>query len=265
MKVGEIMTKEVIYVSKNEDLYHVLSLMEKHNITKLPVVDDGKIVGIVTDNKIADKLGSIRSRGVPAARMHASTVMEKKFDSVSPDTEIVDILKTVGEPGPTMLPVVVGDTLVGVITKADLLPLIKSEESIKKIMTTNVTTAHPEDRVIHARRLMLDNDIARLPVVENGKVIGIISDKEIAFAFATLKRSVSLGQQQNRLRNLLVRDIMKSPAIVARDNISIKDAAHIMMEHEIGCLPIVGRNNKLKGIVTRTDLLKHLLEELKQR
>ena len=265
MKVKEIMTKEVIYVNKNEDLYHVLSLMERHNITKLPVLDNGKIVGIVTDNKIADKLGSIRSRGVPAARMHASSVMEKEFDAISPDTEIIDILKSVGEPGPTMLPVVIDNMLVGVVTKADLLPLVEGEENIKEIMTTNVIAAHPEDRVIHARRLMLDNDIARLPVTDNGKVVGIISDKEIAFAFASIKKSVSLGQQQNRIRNLLVKDIMKSPAITARDNISIKDAAEIMIKHEIGCIPIVGGDNKIKGIVTRTDLLRYLLKKLKER
>ena len=262
MKVGEIMAKEVIYVSKSDDLSHILDLMDKHNITKLPVLDNGRLVGIVTDNKIADKLGSIRSKGVPASKMHASTVMEKNFETISPDTDIIDILKTVGEPGPTMLPVVMGDELVGVVTKADLLPLVKSEENIKKIMITPVITVKPDDRVIHARRLLIDHNIARLPVVEEGKVVGIIADREIAFAFATLRKSISLGHQQNRLRNLLVKDIMRSPAITARDNITIRDAAELMIKHEIGCLPIVGGNNKIKGIVTRTDLLKHLLKEL---
>lgn len=264
MKVGEIMTKEVICVSKNDDLSYVMSLMEKHNITKLPVVDNGRIMGIVTDNKIADKLGRIRSRGVPPARMHASTVMEKKFDKISPDMDLVEILKTVGEPGPTMLPVLVGENLVGVVTKADVLPLVKSEEDIKEIMSTNVITVKPEERVIHARRLMIDNNIARLPVVEDRKVVGMVSDKEIAFAFANLKKNVSLRHQNNRIRNMIVRDIMKSPAITARDNISIKECAGIMIENEIGCLPIVGGDGKIKGIVTRTDLLKHLLKELEE-
>jgi len=264
MKVREIMTKDVVYVNKNDDLEHVLYLMEKYNITKLPVVDDGKVVGIVTDNKIADKLGSIRSKGVLASHMYSSTVMEKEFETVSPDTDIMEILKTVGEPGPTMLPVVVNEHLVGVVTKADLLPLVKSNENIKEIMTTHVITTKPEDRVIHARRLMIDNDIARLPVVENGEVVGIISDSEIAFTFATLKKGISLGHQHHRLKNLLVKDIMRSPAITARDTISIKEAAEIMMEHDIGCIPILGGDNKIRGIVTRTDLLKHLLKELQQ-
>ncbi len=262
MKIKDVMTKEVIYVSKNDDLYHVLTLMEKHNITKLPVLDDGKITGIVTDNKIAEKLGSFRSRGVPASRMHASTVMEKKFEKISPEMNVEEILKSVGEPGPTMLPVVVGDSLVGVVTKADLLPLIKSEESVKKIMSSNVITVKPEERVVHARRLMIENDIARIPVVEDGKVVGIISDKEIAFAFASIKKSFPRGKQQNQLRNLLVKDIMKTNVITANDDISIKEAAEIMMENEVGCLPIVKSDGKIEGIVTRTDLLHHLLKEL---
>ncbi|MCD6572697.1 MAG: CBS domain-containing protein, partial [Thermoplasmata archaeon] len=217
MKVKDVMTKEVIYVNKNDDLRYVIDLMEKHNITKLPVVDDGKVVGIATDNKIADKIGSIRSKGVPAARLHASSVMEKEFETISPDTSIEDILATVGMPGPTMLPVVVDGTLVGVVTKADLLPLVKGEEKIASIMTTPVITVKPDDRVVHARRLLLENDIARLPVIADGKVVGIISDKEIAFAFAALKRSFSLGRQQHQLKMLLVKDVMKTPAITARD------------------------------------------------
>ncbi len=258
MKVKDVMTKEVIYVSKNDDLRYVIDLMEKHNITKLPVLDDDKVVGIVTDNKIADKLGSIRSKGVPAARLHASTVMEKEFETVSPDTPIEDILATVGMPGPTMLPVVVNGTLVGVVTKADLLPLVKGKEKIASIMTTPVITVKPDDRVVHARRLLLEQDIARLPVIEDGKVVGIISDKEIAFAFAALKRSFSLGKQQHQLKMLLVKDVMTSPAITAREDISIEEAAKIMIENEVGCLPIIGGDEKIKGIVTRTDLLHHL-------
>ena len=263
MKVKDVMTKEVIYVSKNDDLRHVIDLMEKHNITKLPVLDDGKIVGIVTDNKIADKLGSIRSRGIPAARLHASSVMEKDFDVVSPETEVDEILATVGEPGPTMLPVAVDGTLIGVITKADLLPFVKGEESVATIMTTPVITVRPDDRVVHARRLMMENEIARLPVVEDGKVVGIISDKEIAFAFAALKRSFSLGQQQHQLKMLLVKDVMTTPVITAKEDISIEEAAKIMMEKEIGCLPIVGGDGKIKGIVTRTDLLHYLRDHSK--
>ncbi|KAA0002789.1 MAG: CBS domain-containing protein [Thermoplasmata archaeon] len=258
MKVKEIMTKEVICVSKNEDLRHVMDLMEKNNITKIPVVEDGKVIGVVTDNKMADKFGSVKSKGVPVERMHASTIMERNFIAINPETDLKEILTTVGKPGLTMLLVIENDKLVGVVTKADLLPLVKGCKKVKEVMTQEVFTVRPYERVIHARRIMLDNNIARIPVVDEGKVIGMLSDKEIAFAFAEVKKSFPLGHQHHHVRELLVEDVMKIPAITIKEDESIEDATKKMMEYEIGCLPVVDDEGKLKGIITRTDLVKLL-------
>ncbi|RLF63729.1 MAG: hypothetical protein DRN31_01815 [Thermoplasmata archaeon] len=262
MKITEIMTKEVITVSKNDDLKYVMDLMEKHNISKIPVMDDGKLVGIVTDTTIADKLGSMKNRGVPASRMHASTVMDKNFEAIYPEMDVKEILQTVGKPGLTMLPVIGNDVLVGVVTKADLLPFVKGNKKVREIMTTNVYHVRPDDRVIHARRILFDNDIARLPVVEDGKVVGMLSDKEISFAFSDIKKSYSLGQQNHHIRELLVKDVMKTPAIVSDGDITVEEAAKIMMENEIGCIPIVNKDEKIEGIVTRTDLVRLLTDIL---
>ncbi|MEA2055078.1 MAG: CBS domain-containing protein [Candidatus Thermoplasmatota archaeon] len=262
MKIKEIMTKEFICVNKNEDLKHVMDLMKKHNISKIPVMDGEKLVGIVTDNKIADKLGSLRSRGIPPSRMHASSVMDKKFEAIYPEMDVKEILATVGKPGLTMLPVVENGLLVGVVTKADLLPFVKGNEKVKEIMSTDVYSVKPDDRVIHARRILFNNDIARLPVVDDGKVVGILSDEEIAFALSELKKVHSLGHQNHRIRKIIVRDVMKTPAIIVNEDITVEEAAAIMMKNEIGCVPIVGDDEKIKGIVTRTDLVRLLTDKL---
>ena len=255
MKIKEIMTKEVIYVDKDVDLKYVLKLMKKHNITKIPVLEEKKLIGVITDNIIAVKLGSIRSKGVHPSRFHASSVIDKNVIIVSPETNINDILKTVGEPGPTMLNVVDDGKLVGVITKADLLPLVKSENKIKEIMNENLHSVSPDDRVIHARRRMIDENVARLPVMNNGILLGMISDNEIVLALAELKKSFPIGKQKHKLDELLVNDNMKTPAIWTDAEISIKEAAFIMLENNVGCL-MIKENNKVIGIVTRTDLLK---------
>jgi len=259
MKVKDIMTKDVISVGKNESLDHILYLMEKHDITKISVVDGGKLLGIITDGEIAYKLGSFRKKDVTPAHLYASSVMVKDFDAISPDTEVKDIIKTVGLPGITMLPVIYDGKLVGVVTKADLLPLVKSEEPVSKVMTKHVITVGLEDRVVHARRLIIDNNIARLPVVKEGEVVGIIAEMDIARAFAKLKKSISMKYQKHHVDELLVRDAMKSPAIVAEPDISIREAAEIMLKNNIGAIPLV-KDNKLVGIVTRTDLIKTLRE-----
>ncbi|KAA0012420.1 MAG: CBS domain-containing protein [Thermoplasmata archaeon] len=255
MKVRDVMTEDVIWVDKSTSLEHILYLMEKNDITKIPVLDDEKLIGVVTDGEIVEKLGSIRKRDVNPAHLHATSVMVREFDTVTPDTPVKEILKTVGLPGLTMLPVVENDKLVGVVTKADLLPMVKDERPVKEIMTKNVLSVAPDDRVIHARRLIIENNIARLPVVEEGEVLGIIAEMDIARAFANLKRSIPYRHQKHHLEEMLVRDSMKTPAIVGDPEMSIKDAAKKMANENVGCLPIV-KDDRIEGIVTRTDVIK---------
>jgi len=64
MKIKDFMTKDVIFVDKDQDLQYIIDLMKKHNITKIPVLENKKLIGIITDNIIAHKLGSIRKRDI---------------------------------------------------------------------------------------------------------------------------------------------------------------------------------------------------------
>ena len=256
MKVKDVMTTEIISVDKDEDLAHVLTLMKKHDITKIPVLENKKFFGIITDNMIAYKLGSIRKREITASRLHASSVTEKNVPVVTAEDDLVPILRMVGDPGPTMLPVLESDgQLIGVLTKADILHLAKSTKAVNQIMRKKISVVAPNDRVVHARSIMLDEQVARLPVVDQGALVGIISDIEIAFAFAKLKESFALGHQKHQLEELLVQDVMKSPVIWTTKTITIANAATLMLKHDIGALPIVDEE-RLIGIITRTDILK---------
>jgi CBS domain-containing protein len=258
MKVKEIMTTKIITVDKDDSLKLVLDLMKKYDITKVPVTEEKKFFGLVTDNVIAYKLGSIRKRAITASRLHASSVTEKEVAVISPEEEVKNILKSVGEPGPTMLPVVEKEKLIGVVTKADLLPLVTNKNQLYSIMQKKVYTVNLDDRVIHARRIMITNNIARLPVLEEKKLVGIISDVEIALAFASLKKSFSLGKQKHHLDELLVKDVMRTPVVWSNPSISISDAAQLMLKQNVGALPLL-ENDKLVGMVTRTDLLKTIV------
>lgn len=255
MKVRDVMTTDVISVDKDVELKHVLKLMKKHEITKIPVVEDKKIFGMITDNIIAYKLGSKRKKGVPASRLHASSVTDKEIECISPDVEVKTILKKVGKPGPTMLCVTEKDKLVGVVTKADLLPLVESKKQVQELMTKKLHTVTTDDRVIHARRIMIDKNVARLPVLNQGKLAGIVSDNEIAFALARIKRSFPLGHQKHQLEELLVEDIMKTPAIWTQPDTTAVSAAQLMIKKNVGSLALI-EGERLTGMITRTDLLK---------
>lgn len=256
MNVRDVMATDIITVTKDRNLKDVLAMMRKHNVTKLPVVEgDGILLGIVTDGMIADKLGREHNKLVQLTTMHASSVMEKDFLVAHPDEPLETLLKDVGKPGLTMVPVVQGKMLVGVVTKADLLKLVKSETPVDSLMKREVKAVTPQERLIHARRLLLDNDIARLPVLEGGRIQGIIAEHEIAEAFAQLKSADSHVQRVN-IRDLQVEPFMRRRVVTARAGTSAKAAAKLMMDNHVGGLPVLNEAGTIQGIVTRTDLIR---------
>lgn len=255
MKVRDIMTTGVVTVAKDRNLKDVLGLMAKHHVTKLPVVENGLLVGIVTDGMIADKLGREHNRQTQLNTMHASSVMEKDFVMAHPDEDLSALLVDVGKPGLTMIPVVQGMHLVGVVTKADLLKFVQSDAKLESLMQRELKSVSPDERLIHARRLLLDHDIARLPVLENGKIKGIIAEHEIAGAFADLKTADAHVQRVN-IRDMLVGSYMRSNVITAHAGMSAKEAAQVMLKENVGGLPIVDERGTIQGIVTRTDLIR---------
>lgn len=263
MKVEEIMAKEPIWLDKSEELVKALEIIRK-GYTKIPVLDEGRFVGLVTDGEIADKLGSIRTKNVLPSKLHVSSVMVKDIPFVSPETSVDDVLKMVGLPGPTMLPVIHNKKLVGVVTKADLLPYVKSEKPVDWVMTRNARCVAEDDRIIHARRMMLESDIQRLPVHRDGKLVGIISESDIALAFADFKREVPLNHQGARIKELLVGDFMRRNVVSAPPAMTIKGAAALMLKEGVGCLPVVDEDGKILGIVSRTDVIRTIGAEPKE-
>jgi CBS domain-containing protein len=249
------MATAIVTVAKDRNLKDVLHLMGQNNITKIPVVEDGNLVGIVTDGHIADKLGREHNRLVQLTTMHASSVMEKDFIVAHPDEDLAVLLEDVGKPGLTMVPVVQGTKLVGIVTKSDLLRLVQSDVQLAAIMKKELKAVGPEERLIHARRLLLDNDIGRLPVLENGKLRGIIAEHEIAGAFADLKQADAHVQRVN-VRDLQVGPYMRRRVVTGHPEMSAKDAAQRMLKEQVGALPVVAENGVIQGIVTRTDLIR---------
>ena len=260
MNVRDVMSTDVITVDKDRNLKDVLALMEQHHITKIPVTEDGNLVGIVTDGKIADKLGRQHNKGVQTTTLRASSVMEKDFVVAHPDEALENLLADVGKPGLTIIPVVQGKKLVGVVTKANLLRLVKSDAKLSSIMKKELQSVTPDERLVHARRLLLDHDIARLPVLTGGKDTGIIAEHEIATAFAGFKNADAHVQKAS-VRDLQVAPYMRRKVVTAKPDMTAKDAAQLMLDNHVGGLPVVNARGVIEGIVTRTDLIRTFAPE----
>ncbi|MGC9072009.1 MAG: CBS domain-containing protein [Acidilobus sp.] len=121
---------------------------------------------------------------------------------------------------------------------------------VSSYMSTPVYVVRPSDTLAHARNLMFKRNVGRLIVIDAAeKPIGIITNADIVDAV--------LGINFNRtLDEIRVSEAMSKELVTIDPTKSLKTAAHLMVKHKVGGLPVVGKENKLVGIITRTDLLR---------
>ena len=115
--------------------------------------------------------------------------------------------------------------------------------NIRDVMTPNPRTVSPEESIQNAARIMRDEDTGAVPVVENGRPVGMLTDRDIVV------RAVADGGQTDRP----IRDIVTNHLISASPEMSTREAAELMSEHQVRRLPVV-ENDRLVGIVSIGDL-----------
>jgi len=269
MKIKYLMNPNVVCIDKDQNICDALRIMKKNNLSRLIVINTNnehikEVVGIVTEKDIATKLGSSRYGNLAPSHFHVSTVM-------SPDLITADIDMDVGAAADIMLenhigslPVIEDDKLVGILTKTDILEICKGKPYEKRIvedvMSSELITIEPTERMIHARRLMIDADIGRLPVIEDGELIGIITSKDIARSMIAFRKVVPDKYKRSRIRNLLVEDLMTQNVKTAKPEDSISKTSAGMIETGYGGFPVLDDEGALIGIITKSDILDLIVE-----
>jgi CBS domain-containing protein len=133
------------------------------------------------------------------------------------------------------------------------------DTTVERIMTKNPATLDRNDTLDLADDVMSVGRIRHMPVIEEGNVVGIISQRDL-FRSALVK-ALGFGSKAQKVisQTIKVKEIMTNHVITISRDASVKEAARLMMEKKIGCLPVV-ENEKLVGLVTETDILRYVLE-----
>jgi CBS domain-containing protein len=118
-------------------------------------------------------------------------------------------------------------------------------------------TIQVEERAVHLRRRMLDGEINRFIVEEGDRVLGIVTETDVAKALYAFKDLVEETHQEYRIRNLLVRDIMSAPLISVDADTDVSDVIDLMLKKSISSVP-VQQNGRIAGVVTRNTLVQAL-------
>src|SRR4030065_2654493 len=122
-----------------------------------------------------------------------------------------------------------------------------------------VITASPDMPINEALTLMKRERIRRTPVIKDGKLVGIVSDKDLLNASPSPATSLSVWELNYLLSKITVKDVMTKTVLTVEESTPIEKAARIMADNKIGGMPVM-RGSEVIGIITETDLFKILLE-----
>ena len=255
MQVKDIMS-EPVKIDKSERLGRALDLMEKNDLRRLLVTNKDKLGGVITTRQIARVLGARKSLGMPASSLHVASATMDSLIKVLPDMQVDDALALMQKTG--VLVVMDGEKVMGWVRPREVLSAVKVSGTAGDAMRVPLTV-NPNDRLVHARRMMLDRDVGRLPVVESGRLVGIISERDIARsmrAFRDLNDTAS--KQYARIFNILVSDVMTHDVQYVYVDTPLEEVKKIILEEDRGGLPVLNRKDEVVGMITRRSILDYL-------
>lgn len=126
-------------------------------------------------------------------------------------------------------------------------------------MTKNVITTRRNTSISSAHQIMRENNIRRLPVVENGKLVGLISLGDVREASPSDATTLSIWELNYLWAQLVVDKVMTINVYTVKPDTSILDAAELMLEHKISGLPVIDADGSLVGILTESDVFRMLV------
>lgn len=127
-------------------------------------------------------------------------------------------------------------------------------------MTRNPISIKPDDKVDAAAALLKEHKIRRLPVVENGKLVGIVTDKDLMRVSPSAATTLSRYEINSLLAKISIREIMSDKVISVNENAPIEEAALLMSMNKIGGVPVVTDVGAVVGVITETDIFNALVE-----
>ena len=133
---------------------------------------------------------------------------------------------------------------------------MKPDSPVELVMQREFASVRSDERLDFVDDVMALGRVRHMPVVDDGKLVGIVSQRDLLAA--SLSRVLDFDSQERRtfLRSIDVREVMAGRPITVAPSATLAEAAALLLRHKIGCLPVVGPGGEALGLVTETDLLR---------
>jgi predicted transcriptional regulator len=241
-------------IDKTDRISRALDLMKKHNVNQLLVTNEWGIIGVLTKKGIARILGASGDVIKPASSLHVTKAVDESFTTVSGAMTIGEINHLMKS---SEVLVVVCEQSTGWITFNEIVKATRPVGSAGEIMDPPVTCSS-FDRITHVRRRMIDEDVWWMMVVEDSKVVGIITENDIAKAMSQFRDIVKPHYQDSRVRKLVVDDLMVTDIVFVRTSTPCVDAVDLMLKHDVEGVAVFDQTDNMVGMITRNTILRNL-------
>jgi CBS domain-containing protein len=257
MRVRSLLNARYPTLTRDSLVTRARSLMRDLGLRMIPVVEEGKVIGVVTRENVLS-VTSTRSNVL------VGDVMDSPRVVFEPSEDLWTALKVMLELDEWYVPVVsAGNIYEGVLEidsfiRSALAEFADSQSlgPLRDYMTTNVEYVTPDDSIARLWRKMVKTKYAGFPVVRGDrdvKVIGVITQHDL------LKKGytrIELESESGPRSSIRVREAMTTPAITATESDSVYRVAEIMTRNNIGRIPVVDHRGSLVGIVDRSDVCR---------
>ncbi len=130
---------------------------------------------------------------------------------------------------------------------------------VKNWMTKNVVTIDQDESMQQAFTIMKEHDIRMLPVMNEGNLVGVLSDSDLKRASASDATMLDTHELLYLISKIKIHEIMTKKPITVPEDFTVEEAAQVMMEHNISGVPVTDHEGNLVGVITRHDLFKILI------
>jgi predicted transcriptional regulator len=264
--VGNIFSKSFSTVNENDPLSRCLKLFKREMPPVIAVLDGkGKYVGVISRRWV------IRSRLDPATTKVKSLM--RPAPKVSKEFSLSKVAKLMIESGVRQLPVFEKNKLVGFVTDEDIIHGAVTQEwgnaAVEKIMTKAPKVIEANRSVGAVLSLFREHGISHVPVIDEGKLAGIISIQDVIEQVFQPRQRQTLGEIVGKkvpVLSIPAKGIMTQPVITVTSDASLREAAEKMHKQNVSCLVVLSKE-RLAGIVTKLDFLEPMsqLEIVEQK
>jgi CBS domain-containing protein len=277
MLARDVMTTPVFFVSPRDTIAYARNLMVKHKISRLLVMEEGRLTGMLTKKDIAYRLlqGEPEWRRRPVDQIPVEVFASGKPVVVSPDTGIRKIAEIFVSKNISCVPVVENRSVVGIVTKTDLMKsgLVRALSGTAGDLMEDVAIVSRFHSLDHVITVMSERNDKVVVMNNEGTIAGIITETNLAFfdnvqkiagvvgKDVTIKRRERAeGTHSHTLRtaaSVIAEDIMTSPVITTSSETPVPEGLELMRKNHINSLVVVDKG-AISGIIKRDDIIKEV-------